>query len=154
MPMRHLVIALFAVACGDSDHPKLDGIPDALVQCPTLQAPAWCKPHALADIDLAGTWTVTGTTTDDHCLGTPTMTDSSFQVTFTINGCTFQNNGQIDDTYATATATMMQGLYSSTSSICVDDTTNLLTYNSSQTQRCIPTNSNPDTITVSGTLSR
>jgi hypothetical protein len=148
--MKWLACALLLAACGDSVHSSSNS--DANLACPALTAPSWCKPGGLADIDLGGAWTATGTMTDDHCLTTSTMMDTSFQVTFTVAGCTFQDSGMRDDTIATVTS--MQATTSGTQSVCVDSATNQLTYSSVHTQRCIPTSAQHDTIEFTGTLSR
>ena len=147
-----LVLGFASVmGCGDSNSSSV--VPDA---CSALAAGPSCKAHGLANIDLSGTWTMTGTATDTGCMpAMPTTMPTSFAVKFDLAACTVSINGasgQIDDTIAMASSTSSQG--SSSVQVCVDATSGLLTYSSSQTIRCIPTNPTPDTRGVEGTLQR
>lgn len=126
---------------------------DSGSQCPSLNDDFGCVPHALADMDVTGTWTFTGTQTDNHCMSSPSTTTAvSFRMTLGIVGCTFEITGQADDTIAIYSSGNLEG--STSEQVCVAANTGQLTYSRSQTQRCIPTNPTPETIVISGTLQR
>lgn len=147
-----VISLLLTTACGGGTPASIDS------GCAPVTSPSHCVSHGLDGVDLTGAWTVTGTSTDDHCFsGMPTVSATTRQITLAVSDCSFGDpspSGTIDDTAATISRPDATGLYGTQLDVCLDVTTNALTYTLTSTARCIPTSANPDTITVTGTLSR
>jgi hypothetical protein len=134
--------------------------PDAPPQDAACSVPvprSECAPHGLATVDLAGTWTLVGTATDDHCMTNPTMAAVNRQVSFAVGDCAFGPAGGTLDGKRSDTLAEYGGQGPSSSTFAVSvcaDVTGMIRYFETDTQRCIPTMPTPDTVTITGTLTR
>jgi hypothetical protein len=143
------------VACSGGSKSSDDG--DAGT-CPALVAPPTCVQGGLDAIYLAGAWTFTGTQSDDNCLASPpTETPVNSQFTFALDGCKWDQasavmlTGSLDNTIARKSSMAVDS--SSSMDICVE-VGGALTLHTTSTTRCMPTNTTPRTLTLSGTLTR
>ena len=149
-----MTLLVFAACGGGGGGSSGDG--DAGT-CPALVAPPACTPGGLNTIFLAGTWTFTGTQRDDNCLAQPpTETPVNNEITFVLSGCKWDQAGgpligSLDETIARKSS--MDAGSSLSMEICVV-TGGGLRLQTTSTTPCVPANTTPRTITITGTLTR